>query len=67
MKGAISFPALFETSDYSVSGKQVRNISGFGIGLYLTSEIVCLHEGKIWAESELGLGSKCYVSLPKPG
>lgn len=49
---------------YRVSSRGVSNISGFGIGLYLTSEIVRLHEGEIWAESELGVGSTFYVSLP---
>jgi signal transduction histidine kinase len=49
---------------YRVSGKQTRNISGFGIGLYLSAEIVRLHGGKIWAESELGKGSVFYISLP---
>lgn len=39
-------------------------ISGFGLGLYLCSEIVKLHEGKIWAESETGRGSTFCFSLP---
>ncbi|WP_207424144.1 PAS domain-containing sensor histidine kinase [Desertivirga brevis] len=41
-----------------------KYISGFGIGLYLCYEIVQLHEGKIWAESELGKGSTFFFSLP---
>jgi PAS domain S-box-containing protein len=40
------------------------HISGFGIGLYLSSEIIERHDGHIWAESEPGKGSTFYFSLP---
>lgn len=35
-----------------------------GIGLFLCKEMVALNKGLIWAESEPGMGSKFYVSLP---
>jgi len=40
------------------------NISGLGIGLYLCSEIITRHSGKIWAESKPGVGSTFHFSLP---
>ncbi|MEO6522954.1 MAG: ATP-binding protein [Mucilaginibacter sp.] len=54
---------LFERY-YRVESDHTRNISGFGIGLYLSAEIIQRHDGKIWAESEIGNGSTFYFSLP---
>jgi len=39
-------------------------VSGLGIGLYLCYEIVTRHHGKIWAESEPGIGSTFWFTLP---
>ena len=52
---------LFERY-YRVKGNS--SISGFGIGLYLSAEIIQRHNGKIWVESEVGKGSTFYFSLP---
>lgn len=37
---------------------------GTGLGLAITKDIVELHKGKIWVESELGRGSKFILLLP---
>ena len=49
---------------YRVQSKETEKIAGFGIGLYLCSEIVNRHHGKIWVESELGKGSNFKFTLP---
>lgn len=49
---------------YRVDNEKIRNVSGFGIGLYLSNEIIQCHKGKIWVESAEGLGSTFYFSLP---
>jgi PAS domain S-box-containing protein len=54
---------LFERY-YRVEDSSTQHISGFGIGLYLSAEIIRRHDGKIWVESESGVGSVFYFSLP---
>ncbi|SEN96468.1 Histidine kinase-, DNA gyrase B-, and HSP90-like ATPase [Mucilaginibacter gossypiicola] len=49
---------------YRVESNHTRHISGFGIGLYLSSEIIERHGGKVWAESQSGIGSVFHFSLP---
>jgi two-component system sensor histidine kinase VicK len=49
---------------HRIETKHTAHISGFGIGLYLSSEIVKRHDGRIWAESESGKGSTFYFELP---
>lgn len=49
---------------YRVETKHTAHISGFGIGLYLSAEIIRRHNGNIWAESESGVGSTFYFTLP---
>ena len=49
---------------YRVENTPLKTVSGFGIGLYLSAEIIERHNGKIWVESEERKGSKFYFSLP---
>ncbi|SDD73496.1 PAS domain S-box-containing protein [Mucilaginibacter pineti] len=49
---------------YRVETKHTKHISGFGIGLYLSAEIIQRHEGRIWVESESGVGSTFYFTIP---
>jgi two-component system, OmpR family, sensor histidine kinase VicK len=49
---------------YRVAANNAKHISGFGIGLYLSAEIVQVHQGEIWVESEYGQGSTFFFNLP---
>ncbi|MEW6008559.1 MAG: ATP-binding protein [Candidatus Omnitrophota bacterium] len=40
-------------------------VSGTGLGLYICKEIIQLHNGKVWAESEVGKGSAFSFIIPK--
>lgn len=49
---------------YRVESEKTMTVSGFGVGLYLASEIIQRHKGKIGVESAEGEGSTFYFSLP---
>lgn len=49
---------------YRIETKHTQHISGFGIGLYLSAEIIQRHDGRIWVESESGVGSTFYFTIP---
>lgn len=49
---------------YRVESAHTQHISGFGIGLYLSAEIIRQHHGEISVDSESGVGSVFYFSLP---
>ncbi|GAB3922174.1 PAS domain-containing protein [Mucilaginibacter myungsuensis] len=54
---------LFERY-YRVEDQQAKYVSGFGIGLYLSAEIIERHNGQIGVESEIGKGSTFWFTLP---
>lgn len=54
---------LFERF-YRISDERTKNISGFGIGLYLVAEILKLLGSEISVQSEVGKGSLFSFALP---
>jgi two-component system sensor histidine kinase VicK len=49
---------------YRVQNEKLKNVSGFGIGLYLVAEILRFHESRIFVDSKANLGSRFYFDLP---
>jgi signal transduction histidine kinase/GGDEF domain-containing protein len=49
---------------YQVEGSLHRSVSGTGLGLAITKGLVETHQGKIWAESEVGKGTTFNFTLP---
>lgn len=52
---------IFERFERAISA---QNISGLGLGLYISREIMRQHNGELLVESELGLGSTFIARLP---
>jgi signal transduction histidine kinase len=57
-------PRLFKP--YSRLSSDRQRHPGLGLGLALAKQVVELHGGKIWVESEPGKGSTFSFSLPHP-
>ena len=56
-------PKLFQKF-VRVDNADTRSIGGTGLGLALIKEILRLHDGDIWVESEPGMGSRFFFTLP---
>jgi signal transduction histidine kinase/CheY-like chemotaxis protein/putative methionine-R-sulfoxide reductase with GAF domain len=50
-----------------VDSSSTREHEGTGLGLTITRSFVDLHGGEVWAESEVGVGSTFYFTLPIEG
>jgi len=56
-------PYIFDKF-YRVESPETEGIVGSGLGLSMVKTIAEKHQGRIWAESDLGLGSTFSVVLP---
>ncbi|NOT56086.1 MAG: response regulator [Deltaproteobacteria bacterium] len=55
------------TKFYRVDNRETRDIGGTGLGLALVKEIIEAHQGRVWVESEQGIGSSFFFTLPSIG
>jgi signal transduction histidine kinase len=56
---ALIFERLYQESDDIENNRE-----GLGLGLYIVQELVRLHGGRIWVESQVGYGSTFSFTLP---
>lgn len=56
------FEKFYQAGRFDPNNPQEQQ--GSGLGLYISNNIIKLHGGKMWLESEKGKGSAFYFSLP---
>lgn len=57
-----NFDRIFNMFERAITPSEV---SGLGLGLYMTREIIEAHGGRIWVESQYGAGSSFHFVLPR--
>lgn len=58
-----ALPRLF-SKFYRVDSRDTRSIGGTGLGLSLVKKIIEAHEGRVWVESTVDVGSTFFFTLP---
>jgi signal transduction histidine kinase len=61
---AESIPKIFGRF-YRAHSADSGRFSSLGLGLFICADIIKRHNGKIWVDSEPGIGSSFHFSLPK--
>lgn len=56
-------PRIFERF-YRVDAARSREAGGTGLGLAIARHLIEVHGGRLWVQSELGVGSKFHFSVP---
>jgi len=60
-----SLDKIFNKFYRVTDNENIQEVNGSGLGLSLVKEIIELHDGTIWVESELNKGSTFSFSIPK--
>jgi len=63
----IAAPELDKIFDafYQVDGSSTREYGGAGLGLSIAKSLVTAHHGQIRVQSEVGVGTTFFVTLPE--
>ncbi|MBT6177995.1 MAG: sensor histidine kinase [Deltaproteobacteria bacterium] len=60
---SVDHDMIFESFS-QVNSSHTRTFGGAGLGLAVSRELLRLHDGQIWVESELGKGSRFIFTIP---